>query len=78
MAQQKRNIIHLEINGRHYYFGSLGALFSRFNKEDLNVAYGTLRNFKIEADKPYKNDKCTIRKGEIITSTSNDENDEQN
>lgn len=73
---QQRSIIHLQLNEKHYYFGSLGALYSRFNKEELGVAYGTLRNRKIEIDKPFINDKCIIRKGYVITSSLTKEKSE--
>ena len=70
MEKVERTVYHLTINAEHYYFGSLGALFSRFTKEQLGVAYGTLRNFKIEKGKPYQNNKCIIRKDILITSTT--------
>ncbi len=70
MERLERTVYHLELNGEHYYFGSLAALYSKFTKEQLGVAYGTLRNYKIEKEKPYQNAKCTLRKGILMTSTT--------
>jgi len=61
-------IIHLEINGDHYYFSSKKAIYNSFDSEQIGITYGSLRNFGLKAGKPYKNSKCIIRKG-LIKST---------
>lgn len=66
--KQIRAIVHLEIAGKHYYYGNLKALTDSWAKGDLGVSYSYLKNLNITGDKPYHNDKCTIRRGVIITS----------
>lgn len=66
--KQERAIVHLQKDGRHYYYGNLKALTDHWSKEDLGVSYKYLKNLNIDEDKPYQNDKCIIRRGIIITS----------
>lgn len=61
--KQERTVIHLEINGEHYYFGSIAAIFDYFTVKELGVVYGTLRNYGLSPEHSYQNSKCTIRKG---------------
>lgn len=68
MEKQERTVVHLEIDGQHYYYGNLKALCDNWSKETLGVSYNYLRNYGIENDKPYVGNRCTIRKGIIITS----------
>lgn len=65
----ERTVVHLEllIDNSHHYFGSLAAIYERFTKEQIGISYGSLRNYGLSADKPYKNKFCTIRKGILIT-----------
>lgn len=65
--KKERTVVHVEITGQHYYFGSLTAIYTVFTSEQLGVALGTLRNFRVASDKSYQNSKCTIRKGILIT-----------
>lgn len=65
--KQERTVIHLEMAGQHYYFGSLAAIYTAFSKDDIGISYGSLRNYGLSADKPYKNKLVTIRKGHLIT-----------
>jgi hypothetical protein len=67
MEKQERTVIHLEINGMHYYFGSLKALTVQFQKEEIGIEYSSLRNCKLSETKPYQNSKCIIRKGVLKT-----------
>lgn len=66
--KQERTVIHLELDGKHFYYGNLKALCDNWNKDALGVAYNYLRNYGLEPDKPYVGKKCTIRKGTIVTS----------
>lgn len=68
MGKQERTVIHLEIAGRHYYYGNLKALCTYHDKDDIGVGYGYLRNYGVDADHPYIGKKCIIRKGVIVTS----------
>ena len=72
MDQQKkqiRAIVHLEKNDEHYYYGNLKALTDNWSKEEIGVSYKYLKNLNITFEKPYKNEKCIIRRGVIVTST---------
>ncbi len=64
----ERTVVHLELNdGSHHYFGSLAAIYVKFDKEKIGISYGSLRNFGLSAEKPYQNKLCTIRKGVLLT-----------
>jgi hypothetical protein len=63
MEKKERTVIHLELNGSHFYFGSLKALTMQFDKEEIGIEYSSLRNCKLSEIKPYSNSKCIIRKG---------------
>lgn len=66
--KQERAIVHLEKDGKHYYYGNLKALTDHWDKGAIGVSYTYLKNLNISEDKPYRNDICTIRRGVIITS----------
>ena len=66
--KQERVVVHLEKDGRHYYYGNLKALTDHWSKEDIGVSHSYLKNLNISEDKPYHNDKCIIRRGIIVTS----------
>jgi len=66
--KQERAIVHLEMDGRHYYYGNLKALTDHWPKDVIGVGYGYLKNLNITDDKPYRNDSCVIRRGIIVTS----------
>jgi len=63
MEKQERTVIHLELNGLHYYFGSLKALTVQFPKDIIGIEYSSLRNVGLSETKSYINSKCVIRKG---------------
>ena len=67
-GKQERMVVHLEIDGQHYYYGNLKALCDHWGKDAIGVSYSYLKNLNISEDKPYRNDYCIIRKGIIITS----------
>lgn len=66
--KQERTIVHLEKDGQHYYYGNLKALTDHWDKDTIGVSYTYLKNHNISEEKPYRNDKCIIRRGIIITS----------
>ncbi len=70
--KQERAVVHLEIGGRHYYYGNLKALCDHWDKEAIGVSYTYLKNLNISNDRPFKNEKCIIRRGVIITSKHKD------
>lgn len=69
MAQQERQVIHLQRGDEHYYFGSVSAMYDQFNKEEIGISYGSIRNYGLSPDKPYKNAKTgvVIRQGTLVT-----------
>ena len=66
--KQERTVIHLELEGRHYYYGNIKALCDSHSKDEIGIGYGYLRNYGLSADRPYTGKKCIIRKGTIVTS----------
>ena len=65
----ERTVVHVEFlsNNRHYYFGSLAAIYEKFGKDEIGITYGSLRNYGLSAEKPYQNKLCIIRKGYLTT-----------
>ena len=68
MIKQERTVVHLELNGQHYYYGNLKALCDQWGVKVLGVSYAKLRNYGLSQDKPYVSQNFVIRKGKIITS----------
>ena len=66
--KQERAIVHLEKDGQHSYYGNLKALTDHWNKDAIGVSYTYLKNLNITEENPYRNDKCIIRRGIIVTS----------
>lgn len=66
--RKERNVIHLEKDGKHAYFGSMQSLYDYNSSEELGIAYSTLRKYGLSEDKPFKNAKCIIRKGVLKSS----------
>lgn len=62
-----RTVIHVEVNGQHHYFGSLASIYDIFTPQQLGISYGSLRNYGLSEEKPYRNTRCIIRKGILIT-----------
>lgn len=67
-TKQIRTVVHLEIDGQHYYYGNLKALTNDWGKDIIGVSYSYLKNLNIATDKPFRNEKCIIRKGVLLTS----------
>lgn len=65
MKKKERTVIHLELNGQHFYFGSLKALTIQFAPETIGIKYESLLNVGLSETKPYQNSKCIIRKGTL-------------
>ena len=64
-----RNITHLEMDGKHEYFGSPAALYEVHTATELGITQGALNNYfcKLadDAEQIYTNKKCIIRKGPL-------------
>lgn len=70
---QERQVIHLQRGEEHYYFGSAAAMYDHFTKDEIGISYGSLRNYGLSPDKPYKNEKTRviIRVGVLIAKEGN-------
>ena len=68
MKERTVKIVHLEVDGNHSYYGSLKALCDNNPKEVIGITYSSLRCVKLSPLNPYRNKKCTIREGVLITS----------
>lgn len=69
LEKVERTVIHLEIGGEHHYFGSVANMYEYFTPQQLGISYGALRNYGLSSEKPYKNNKCTIRKGLLLSKS---------
>lgn len=65
----ERTVVHVELlaDNSHHYFGSLAAIYEKFSKEEIGITYGSLRNYGLSTERPYRNKCCIIRKGVLIT-----------
>lgn len=70
---QERQVIHLQIGDKHYYYGSMSAIYDQFKKEQIGISYGSLRNYGLCPEKPFQNDKVgvIIRQGVLVTKKGN-------
>lgn len=71
--KKERTVIHLHLlkNDTHHYFGSLANMYEYYNAETLGISYGSIRNYGLSSEKPYKNSKCVIRKGLLLSKSGN-------
>lgn len=69
--EKERTVIHLELNGQHYYYGSLASMYEHHSPEEIGISYASLRNYGLTASNPYANKKCIIRKGELVSKEGN-------
>lgn len=64
--KQERKVVHLEIGGRHLYYGSISRLFDDFTEDELGISYYKTKN-NLSKMGTITTDKCVIRQGYIIT-----------
>lgn len=63
---KQEQVVHVCLgDDRHYYFGSVAAIFDTFTPDELGVSLPTLWNYGLAPDRPYKNDKCSIYRDSI-------------
>lgn len=63
---KNEQVVHVCLgDDRHYYFGSVAAIFDRFTPDELGVSLTTLWNYGLAPDRPYKNNRCAIYRGNI-------------
>ena len=80
---EKPHIFHVEfsdnclhpskdnIDGKHFYFGSIAAIFDIFTTDDIGVSNKYLYYVNIVPGNPYVNKYVTIRKGPFYRKKSN-------
>ena len=71
--ERERTVIHLQLleTDEHHYFGSIANIYEHFTSEELGITYASLRNYGLSHDHPYKNKKCFIRKGVLLSKVGN-------
>ena len=71
--ERERTVIHLQLieTDEHRYFGSVANMYEYYTSEELGIAYSSLRNYGLSKEHPYKNKKCIIRKGVLLSKAGN-------
>ena len=71
--EKERTVIHLHLldGDEHHYFGSIANIYEHYTKEELGIAYSSLRNYGLSNEHPYVNKKCIIRKGVLLSKSGN-------
>ena len=69
--KKERTVIHLHLleQDEHHYFGSLANMYEYYNADTLGISYGSLRNYGLSNEKPYRNTQCIIRKGVLLSKS---------
>lgn len=68
--KQERKVVHLQIEDRHEYFGSIEQLFCKYKKDELGFSIYQVRN-NLKNLGIMTSDKCTIRLGVLQTKLKN-------
>lgn len=68
--KQERKVIHLELGGEHYYYGSIASLFEEFSEEVLGFSHYKVKN-NLGRLGVMQNDKCIIRQGILRAKAGN-------
>ena len=66
----ERKVIHVYIidQDKHYYFGSMKAIYNTLDVDDVGLQYQSLINFFVANNiDVYENNKCIIRRGVLTT-----------
>lgn len=69
--KKERKVIHVYVKDRdkHYYFGSIRAIYDFFDSVDIGLMYQSLINYYADNNVDvYENSKCTIRRSVLITT----------
>jgi hypothetical protein len=71
--EKERTVIHLQMieTDEHHYFGSIANIYQYYTSEQIGITYASLRNYGLSNEHPYKNKKCIIRKGLLLSKTGN-------
>ena len=66
IEMKQEQVVHVCLgDDRHYYFGSVAAIFDTYTPDELGVSLPTLWNHGLSHDRPYINNKCRIYRGTI-------------
>lgn len=68
--KQERKVIHLELDGQHYYYGSIASLFEEFKEAVLGFTYYKVKNNLAKLN-VMRNDRCIIRQGVLRAKRGN-------
>lgn len=70
--KKERTVIHLHLleQDEHHYFGSLANMYEFYDADTLGISYGSLRNYGLSNERPYRNNQCVIRKGQLLSKKS--------
>lgn len=77
-GKQERTVIHLEMNGEHYYLGSLAAIYHFSIVKPLGLVMVRCATLVYSHEKPYQNKHCIIRKGVLLTISKKMTNEKHN
>ncbi len=64
MSKRVTRIIHLywKDTDIHEYYGSIASIYSHNNTDDIGITYGSLRNYNLQPNNSYENNKVIIRR----------------
>lgn len=68
-----KKVIHVELfkTGKSYYFGSIAAIYDKFDTSDLGICQKSLYDYVVTPDNPYLGKKCNIRSGKLNRKKGN-------
>lgn len=69
--KKERKVIHVHVkdSDKHYYFGSIRAIYDVFDSVEIGLMYQSLINYYAgNSVDVYENSKCIIRRGTLITT----------
>lgn len=71
--EKERTVIHLHLleGDEHHYFGSIANIYQYYTSEELGIAYSSLRNYGLSHEHLYRNKRCVIRKGLLLSKSGN-------
>lgn len=68
--------VHFIFEKTDEYYGSIAAIYQNRTRQEIGVAYNTLRNAKWKEITTYTTGRAIIRKGEVIKSKGKMKEDE--
>lgn len=68
-------IVHLEIKTskphEHHYYGCKSLVYDIYGEDLLGMSEYRWRAYPLSPDHPFENDKCIVRKAEVISKKTN-------